>query len=60
MSCAAGNSAGWGGAGELELRILIGPRFTVELAPVTVVTRDQDEEVLLICEVSINTLSRMT
>ena len=47
----AGNSAGWGGAGELEVRILIGPQFTLELAPVTVVTRDQ-EEVRLICEVS--------
>ena len=30
---------------------MIGPQFTLELAPVTVVTRDQ-EEVRLICEVS--------
>ena len=40
------------------MRILLGPRFTLELAPVTVVTRGQ-EEVRLICEVSTGGVTHM-
>ena len=53
MSCAAGNEAGLGEAGELELNVLIGPSFRLELAPVTTVSEDEAEEVRLSCEVSV-------
>ena len=53
MSCAAGNEAGLGEAGELELSVLIGPSFRLELAPVTRVSEEEAEEVRLTCEVSV-------
>ena len=60
MSCAAGNEAGLGEAGELELNVLIGPSFRLELAPVTLDSDDEAEEVRLSCEVSVREDEDMT
>ena len=50
ISCEARNSAGWGGMGHLEMRVLVGPTFTQTLPPHTSVL-DSADNVVLTCEV---------
>ena len=41
VTCAAGNTAGWGEAGHLNLTLLTGPTLTRALQPATPVLRSQ-------------------